>query len=80
MSQGPLHGFPCTISLYPAAFKVSSISNEGLHYAIKSLVRIHLVKEYRAKQLYLLNKMSCEMDTDVKKAGERYISRKHKVS
>jgi hypothetical protein len=46
---GPLHGFLYTVSLYHAVIRVSSISNEGLHYAIESLIRIHLVKEHRAK-------------------------------
>jgi hypothetical protein len=31
---GPLHGFLYTISLYHAALRVSSISNEGLQYVV----------------------------------------------
>jgi hypothetical protein len=46
---------------------VSTISNEGLQYAVESLVRIHLVKEHGDKWLNLLNKMSYGMNADVKK-------------
>jgi hypothetical protein len=46
---GSLNGFLCTVSLYHATLGVSSISNEGLQYAIESLIHIHLVKEHRAK-------------------------------
>jgi hypothetical protein len=34
-------------------------------YVVESFVCIHLVKEHRDKSFYLLNKMSCEMNTDV---------------
>jgi hypothetical protein len=46
---GSLHGILCTVSLYHVALKVSSISNEGIQYTFESLIRIHLVKEHRAK-------------------------------
>jgi hypothetical protein len=64
---GPLYDFHSIVSLYHATLKVSSILNEGRQCAIESLVRIHLLKEHRAKKLYLLNKMSCEIDAGVKK-------------
>jgi hypothetical protein len=47
--QGPLDGFPCTVSLYHATLRVSLISNEGLQYSVESLILVHLVKEHRAK-------------------------------
>jgi hypothetical protein len=46
---GPLHDFLCRVSLYHAALRVSSISNEELYYVVESLVRIHLLKEHMAK-------------------------------